>query len=93
METSVANRPWLKAEITGDIDAIQGVRVAFLLHAGKPVDADWHAAELVGGDVRILIGTGGGAHTLAPATYRMWVELDAPPELIREPAGIVSITP
>lgn len=103
METPVVSRPWIKTTVTGDIDAITAARLAFVTHAASPDDSDWNTADVTDAgvndqgepqvDVRIRVGPGGDIE-LDPATYRMWVELDAHPELIREPApGEVRITP
>lgn len=93
MKISVTSRPWVKNDISGDVNAIVGVRVAPLLHTGSPEESDWLGAELVDGAIRIKIGAGDGGHPLPAATYRWWVEIDAPGELIREPTGLVEITP
>lgn len=102
MEVSVKSRPWIKATVGGDVDAIQAARLAFVTHDVSPDDGDWHDAEYVDAgvddngrpqvDVRLRVGPGGDISPPA-ATYRMWVELDAPPELIRGPSGLVKITP
>lgn len=101
METPANSRPWIKSTIRGDVDAIHGARVAFVLPDGRPADNDWIDAEVIDAgtsaqgepqvDVRLLIGP--GAHPLTEGRHIMWIELNAPPELIRWPApGEVRVT-
>jgi hypothetical protein len=96
MEMSVTDREWVKSTVTApapSLAAITAVRAAFVTHAGKPLDADWHDAELVDGKIRILVGPDGDLE-LPAATYRMWGEITAAPELVRRPCpGVVRITP
>jgi NADPH-dependent ferric siderophore reductase len=89
---SASSCEWIKSTLEGpDVAAATSVRVAFVTHDGAPASGDWNTAELADGDARILVGPGGTVQ-LAAATYRMWVEITAVPEVIRRPAGLVKIT-
>lgn len=96
MEMPVVDTEFVKSKIkapAASLAAITNVRAAFLLHDGSPTDADWIDAELVDGRVRVNIGPTGD-RALPAATYRMWAEITAPPELVRRPCpGVVNITP
>jgi hypothetical protein len=54
------------------------VKIAIVLHADNPSGGEWHTAEWVDGDARILIGPDGGALTLTRGTYRVWIAIDPP---------------
>lgn len=93
MEMSVTSCEWVKSTLEGpDADTATAVRVAFVTHDASPATDDWRPAELHEGAARIRVGPGGQLE-LPAATYRMWVEITADPELIRRPAGLVKITP
>ncbi|MFE7510182.1 hypothetical protein ACFU8I_02975 [Streptomyces sp. NPDC057540] len=59
------------------------VRVAVLPDGDRPESGDWHEAawSTIEGTphASLLVGPG-GAVTLAPGVYRVWVEITAPPE-------------
>lgn len=96
MEMSAVDTRFVKATVTApapSLAAVTQVRAAFLTHNGSPGSSDWKPAELVDGKIRVLVGPDGDVE-LPAATYRMWGEITAAPELIREPCpGEVRITP
>jgi hypothetical protein len=56
-----------------------GVEAVILPHPGRPLEADWDAAELVGGAWKILIGP-----NLAFGLYDIWVRhADNPEKTVR----------
>jgi hypothetical protein len=60
----------------------------------NPLPEDWLTGEWTSGPVaRLLIGPGGGAITLTPGDYRVWVSVDPPgSENIVRMAGDLSIS-
>ena len=68
------------------------VRVAVVAHRDNPSNTEWHDAELVGSDARILIGPGTDI-TLTAGDYKVWINLDPPgSENVVRKAGILSVT-
>lgn len=68
------------------------VRVAVVAHRADPADSEWHMAEWVGAEARILIGPT-TAVTLAPGDYRVWINIDPPgSENVVRKSGVLSIT-
>lgn len=68
------------------------VRVALVAHHANPSDTEWHAAEWVGAEARILIGPA-TALTLTPGDYRVWINIDPPGgENVVRKAGVLSVT-
>ena len=68
------------------------MRIAVVAHADNPADAEWHTAEWVDGNARLLIGPDGGALELTSGTYRVWVAVDPPgAENITRQAGVLRI--
>lgn len=69
------------------------VKIAVVAHTSAPSNAEWHTAEWSDGDARILIGPDGGALTLTPGDYRVWVTFDPPgAENIVRRSGHLGIT-
>ncbi|MCM8552314.1 hypothetical protein [Streptomyces sp. STCH 565 A] len=54
------------------------VMIAVVAHGDNPSDDEWHTAEWVEGVARLLIGPDGGALTLTPRNYRVWITFDPP---------------
>jgi hypothetical protein len=68
------------------------VRIAVVAHRADPADDEWHAATWDSGSARILVGPGGDIE-LAPADYRVWINVDPPgAENVVRKAGILSVT-
>ena len=68
------------------------VRVAVVAHRADPADTEWHAADWVGAEARILIGPT-TAVTLTPGDYRVWINVDPPGgENVVRKAGVLSVT-
>jgi hypothetical protein len=68
------------------------VRIAVVSHRADPADTEWHAAEWVGAEARILIGPA-TALTLTPGDYRVWINIDPPGgENVVRKAGVLSVT-
>ena len=69
-----------------------GVDFAFVdRDAARPDAADWTPGEWAGADARILVGPD-GAVTPEPGVHVVWLRVDAPPELVVEPVGLLHIT-
>ncbi|MEU0937611.1 hypothetical protein [Embleya sp. NPDC005971] len=68
-----------------------GVEFAFVDRDTRPAEADWTSGEWDGPRAQILVGPEG---TVTPAvgTHVVWLRIDAPPELVVEPVGILAIT-
>lgn len=52
-------------------------KLALLLTATNPEPADWLTAEWQGSWARLLIGPNGGAVTLEPGKYTLWISFAA----------------
>ena len=59
----------------------------------NPAPGDWHAGAWDGGDAVVLVGPDGGAATLTPGDYWVWVTFDPPgSENITTRSGVLCIT-
>lgn len=68
------------------------VRVAVVAHRTDPADSEWHDADWVGAEARLLLGPGGDL-VLTAGDYRVWINLDPPGvENVVRKAGILSVT-
>jgi hypothetical protein len=77
---------------TGVDTASTPVRVAVVAHRADPADSEWHAADWVGGEARILVGPSSGL-VLTAGDYRVWINLDPPgAESIVRKSGVLSVT-
>ncbi|NUP15370.1 MAG: hypothetical protein HOZ81_04560 [Streptomyces sp.] len=67
------------------------VRIAIVAHRADPDDDEWHNADWVGSDARLLIGPGTDT-VLAAGDYRVWINIDPPggEDIVRK-AGILSV--
>lgn len=54
-----------------------GVKMAIIPGTSSPAEEDWLDAEYIDGHVRLLIGPIGGATTLTPGDYYVWVAATA----------------
>lgn len=68
------------------------VRVAVVAHRTDPADSEWHDADWVGTEARILIGPGSDL-ALTAGDYRVWINIDPPgaEDIVRK-SGILSVT-
>ncbi|WP_032917990.1 hypothetical protein [Streptomyces rimosus] len=48
-------------------------KMAFLAGGGNPATSDWYTGEWAGSTARLLVGPVGGALTLTPGTYWVWL--------------------
>ncbi|MFI1928338.1 hypothetical protein [Streptomyces sp. NPDC020377] len=66
------------------------MKIAVVAHADNPSDTEWHTAEWVDGEARILIGPDGGALTFASGGYQVWITIDPPgaENIIRRAGGL-----
>lgn len=68
------------------------VRIAVVAHRNNPADTEWHTADWIGSDARILIGPDSEALTLVRGDYRVWINVDPPgAENIVELAGHLGV--
>jgi len=68
------------------------VRIAVVAHADNPADTEWHTADWVDGEARLLIGPDGGALELTRGNYRVWIAIDPPgAENITRQSGLLTI--
>lgn len=65
-----------------------------ITNRNNPQTSDWHEGDWTNGTTaRLLIGPDGGATTLTPGDYRVYVSIDPPgPENIVRMAGGLSIS-
>jgi hypothetical protein len=62
-------------------------------HRDNPAVDDWHTGEWGDGEARLLVGPDGGALTLTPGDYRVYVSFDPPgSENIVRMSGYLGIT-
>ncbi|MFD4547272.1 hypothetical protein [Streptomyces sp. NPDC058466] len=67
------------------------VRIAVVAHRTDPADSEWHNADWVGSEARILVGPTSGL-VLAAGDYRVWINLDPPgAESIVRKSGVLSV--
>lgn len=66
-------------------------QIAILAHDGNPVETDWYTAEWVGGTARLMVGPEGGAVTLEPGSYHVWIKFTAGIEVPVRESGIIHI--
>lgn len=67
------------------------VRIAIVAHRADPADSEWHTADWVDSDARILVGPGSGIELL-PGDYRVWINVDPSggEDIVRK-AGILTV--
>lgn len=69
------------AKASGSVIALAAPpKFAFMLTSDNPQPADWLTGEWAASWARILVGPGGGAVTLAPGTYTVWLSFSASAE-------------
>lgn len=63
----------------GAISLASPPKFAFLpvASSGNPVSGDWLTGEWQGGWARIMVGPNGGAVTLGPGKYSVWISFAA----------------
>lgn len=61
--------------------------------AGEPADSDYRQASWEGGEVRILVGPGGGDIVLAAGVYVVWVRVTAGDEKPVRRSGLLTVGP
>jgi hypothetical protein len=66
--------------------------VAVIAGAGNPATSDWVAGEWTDGTTaRLLVGPDGGAVTLTPGDYKVWLKVVGGAETVVRRSGILSI--
>ncbi|MBB1253061.1 hypothetical protein H3146_06715 [Streptomyces sp. OF3] len=83
MRLAATSTEFVPVDVTGpdDVDlASTTPRLAFLPQArqGNPEPDDWHVGVWHDGRILVLVGPEGGATTLAPGRYWVWVNVDPP---------------
>jgi len=76
---------------TGGQTELGPPKMAFLTTDDNPAPGDWHTAEWAATDARIMVGPDGGALTLPPGMYEVWVTWTAGDETPVVRSGRINI--
>lgn len=75
----------------GDVTQYQGEAALITdLTGTEPLDADYHPADWIGGELALLVGPGGGV-VYPPGEYMAWARITAGDERPVLPSGRVRI--